>query len=206
VKPIRGFALLLLLMPLLTNVGCQVKYISATMPVPDSALLVKGETSYGEILRDFGPPGFIGGLPFGGFAMLYESVSVSETNFGFSAEGRAFGQSGGHRSYHFCGLLFDEHGVLFDTIVRRTDLDLGDELLLGSDKDAGNFGKKDWGAGASPHTWGMRGLMPLPKLLNRASGDIEIGVRGIELFDQPVDCGQHTLERPIPLPIPKSPF
>ena len=196
-------ALILLLVPC---TGCQIKHISASSPVPDRHTLVIGRTTYGQVLERYGPPGFVGSLAFGGFAMLYESMSVQESKLGFSTQGRTFGQSGGRRQYHFCGLMFDEDGILYDTILQRTDLDLGDELLLGSESNAGGFGKRDWGAGATANLWGARGLLPLPKLLNRQSGGIEVGMRGMELFDQPLDCGQHTLERPTPLPLPKGPF
>lgn len=193
----RQTALVLLVLAAWTAPGCKAKSVYAVMPVPSSADVVEEETHFGEVLERFGPPVFIGEAGGEGFAMLYESIEVHERGAGINLSGY-WGVSGGKRKYQACWLFFDGQGMLVEARDAGFDLDVGGGWVAAAKADQSSFGKKDWGAGATPHTWGMRMFGPIPRLLNREYGDIELGQGGLELFDTPRDAGQHTLERPLP--------
>jgi hypothetical protein len=170
-------------------------------PLPDTTGLrfEDGKTHYHDVLDDLGPPSELTTLP-GGFAFLYESLTLTEKQFGISSLHEilryfklALADSDVDREVLF--FRFGEDGNL----RAHGRADISDPLGMGVSiqfiisvlevADTSEY-ERDF---IDENQWGSSMFAPLPVSLN-AGVSLESGNAGIEQRGTPRIVGQRTLE------------
>jgi hypothetical protein len=200
----RGAAVVLAAAVLAIATGCSQFSLQRGTPIDTSGIaLENGETHFGAVLDQLGPPERMTSLP-GGFALLYEYISTNEDQIGLSIPDTNV------RAIDWLG---------FFKIVRGTASAKRETAVFTFD-DAGllrGYRREAWrerlgnGWGVQPlfavlevvdasrlevpptqHVWGRRALDPLPESLNQGS-DPDTGAGGLEQTGTAARVGQRTL-------------
>ncbi len=168
-------------------------------PLPSEPIAIEpGTSELGQVLRSLGPPDRISTTP-GGFAMLYERLTVGELQFGLSIPYSwlryfKFAIGSAHSQRQELVLEFDEAGTLRagGGMDRQEMLGRGTALQL----IVAVVPTVDFAELRQPtdtNAFGRALLDRFPEALNNASSP-ETGRAGFELRGTPEGAGQRTLE------------
>jgi hypothetical protein len=168
-------------------------------PVPSVGHFSDGQTYYGEVLKELGPPAKISRLD-AGMVFLYEHAILLERQVGVDIKYQetpilklvlAHGKVNGETA----ALVFDDEGILMSHAGEEWKRSLGwatsVQLFISvmSMTDTGGYD-----APIAAHEWGMELLKyRLPESLNRDSS-LSTGRNGLERKGTPQGCGQSSLE------------
>lgn len=156
-------------------------------------------THYFAVLDALGPPAQITELS-SGFAFLYESISVRDTQIGVSPRTENFlsllklSYGWAYAKRDIFVVQFDDFGVASGAAIFSRDEKIGSSFTV----------QAIFGVSPSVDTshlqappvqlaWGVGALRSLPETLN-AQTDLTSGVAGLELIGTPTHIGQRTLE------------
>ena len=161
-----------------------------------------GNTHFGAVLDQLGPPHKISALP-NGFVFLYEYYAPK----GWQVGGRLptqeadalktfrldFGAGAARRQTLV--LLFDDTGMLTQKQrLQEEGEDVGAGAKVSVLSGSGNLiDTASVDSTGGPNHWGASLLMPMGKSLNREQ-DLETGQSGVEQVRTTTKVGQHTLE------------
>jgi len=203
-RPQTAFGVVCVLMTALGLLtGCSSFRTELGQPVAARAGgFAEGRTGVNAVIRDLGPPNAITRLP-DGFAFLYEHSTISEFQFGFSANlpvirWLKFVRAWNHIEQDNVLLTFDDQGVLCSVGTGNWQESLGGGgavqflFVVMSLSDLSDFL-----CPADAHGWGKSLLQPLPVTLNSAQS-LRNGEHGLQLRNSPDFAGQHTLEMKVP--------
>lgn len=168
----------------------------------DGSTLEAGTDDLAAVLEVLGPPSQVSAMG-SGFALLYESLGITERQLGLSfgnliPQGDLIEPSVGWAATEREDLLliFDAERRLVDRRYMREDISLG--LGGGVETIFTVSNLVDTSSLQDPfdvHAWGTELLEPLPRALNRGQS-LDHGEAGLQLRGTPTRVGQHTLDRP----------
>jgi hypothetical protein len=189
------YFLVLIALIALFFVGCTTLYRDIGAPIDLKGVQFKeGETHYGTVLRQLGPPGKVSAVTKG-LAFLYEHTLANEKQLGiklgklFKA---AFAKADDNRQVLL--MVFDERGVLqsqkFQAYDENLGIGAGIQFLIAVKSEVSTSHLEDT---IGPNQWGVSLLRPLPEIMN-LSQSLDTGSAGLEQSGTPTHVGQHTLE------------
>jgi hypothetical protein len=194
----RIFSLLLAVVLL---AGCSTIYRQVGGdPIPaGTSAWTEGETRVEGVLSVLGPPSRLTATP-GGYAFLYERLSISETQLGLGGRDGwwqliKLSWADADLARDVLVLHFDREGVLRARSRRRSVEDLGEvgaiQPILALDQVVDTTTWED--DFTESLSWGRGLLVPLPKGLNRRQ-NMDTGAAGFEQSGTSTKAGQHSLE------------
>lgn len=196
----------LLALLLLPVAGCTVLRSEISQPIAwNASRFVEGETHYGKVLGELGPPLRLSRYG-NGVAFLYEYLLVKEGQIGISYDGEEFGAAwkwlelvkfsfgNANANRQTLIMIFDRKGTLRSERFLTWDQKLGSGFSFQFLVEAGSI--VDTTAVRSEveaYDWGAMMLRPLPQTLN-AVQSIDDGRFGLEQRGTPNRAGQRALE------------
>ena len=194
---LAGFAITLLALT-----GCSLLYREIdTMVDPTGVSLREGETPYGTVLHQLGPPAKVSALAEG-FVFLYEDIESAEEQIGIGLGIEAvpwlklfkFSAARADADHEILLLIFDDEGILQSQCHNERKEDLGTgtgiQYVLAVESLVDTSHLEDE---IGPDQWGKSLLRPLAHTLN-LNQSLDTGVSGLEQEGTPTNVGQHTLE------------
>ena len=160
----------------------------------------EGETHYGDVLQELGPPPKLTALG-DGFAFLYEEILTDEPQLSFGLgwipipviRSIEITLSRAECTVETLLLIFDREGILRSQLARWPTKYLGSgggvELFISVNSYVDT---ETLQVPTGPNQWGTSLLGPLPQVLNLPH-DLYTGVSGVELRGTSYNVGQETL-------------